>query len=342
MSKISGVTIGCFLGADPELFFEQKGKIIGSEKVIPATWSSDLRHKYSVDGLARDGVQVELHPSPMTSPTQAVAAMSEVLLSLFKFVAETKPDVTPSFKGLVTVERDELNSLLPENRLLGCQPSRNIYKLRKAAVDGSKYLKRSAGGHVHFGLSHPLMGQADYRIRLPFMFDTVLGILGVLLDRDPDQVERRKVYGQAGEFRLQKYGLEYRTPSNFWLRSPVLAQLVYGLGYLTVESLNLTLNNRFDYEKALLDKVDYKQVVKAIQLNDVKLAREVWEGHVSPFIRDHVSWSYSLNGSHLPVFTKFLDLVEIDGLDQFFPSDAASVSQAWRTGQTLEKFLSAV
>ena len=47
--------------------------------------------------------------------------------------------------------------------------------------------------------------------------DLFCGVPSIFLDSD---TMRRKLYGKAGAFRSKKYGVEYRTLSNFWIQSP--------------------------------------------------------------------------------------------------------------------------
>ncbi len=340
MNKLSLVNTQVYLGSDPEAFFERDGQIIGSEKVIPMKWETGV-HPY-MEQVARDGIQVELHPAPLTLGG-AVPELRNLLAKFFKYVDTVTPKTTVSFKELVEVSREELDSVSPESRMLGCQPSKNQYELPKAKVDGNRYRKRSAGGHIHLGLlGTGLMAQKDYRERLPMILDWVVGNTGVLLDRDTGQVERRRVYGQAGEYRLQKYGLEYRTLSNFWLRSPVLTELMYGLALLSADILIKTVTTKQDYELELLGKVNYKQAIRSIQMNDLKFALENWT-HVKSFLLEHVTAVGYLNASLVSGFEKFVGIVNNEGLDKFFPADYESVKKAWAgKSPSLSDFLQSI
>lgn len=86
---------------------------------------------------------------------------------------------------------------------------------------------RTAGGHIHLGSD--LFEDADNAHIVTKMLDLFLTIPFVLIDRDATAKERREVYGQAGRHRLTNYGIEYRTPSNYWLGSPATTSLVFDL-----------------------------------------------------------------------------------------------------------------
>ena len=76
-------------------------------------------------------------------------------------------------------------------------------------------------GHIHIGYDKI---DFDTSIKLLKLFDYFLGVPSIVLDRD---TERRKMYGNAGCFRLKEYGFEYRTLSNFWLQSTELMEWVW-------------------------------------------------------------------------------------------------------------------
>ena len=50
-------------------------------------------------------------------------------------------------------------------------------------------------------------------------------------DRDP---LRRELYGKAGAFRPKPYGVEYRTPSNIWIRSRDMRRCIFDLVQIAI------------------------------------------------------------------------------------------------------------
>ena len=333
------------LGCDPEAFLTQNDKVIGSEKSIPK--NGLVAGIYSKPSVVRDGVQLELHP--VQGNSISLATTTSNLSSIFKMLKthlDKTPEIKACFKPVIEVSKEELASLSDESRVLGCQPSLNYYGLKMPNVDPIKYRKRSAGGHVHFGLGAPIYKTdgTDYRSRLVPINDLLLGTISCLIDLDPDQKERRKLYGMAGEYRLPIYGLEYRTLSNFWLRSVPLYQLVMGLATQAVAILHTTLisDMKEDIELELLESVDFKRVVRGIQKNDYDLARDTFD-KIKPFIMKHfpdgnektpgtyggVIPAAPIHKLNMNQFEKFLDQIKAKGLDSFFPIDADKVIENW-------------
>lgn len=352
-------------GMDPELFFTKGDQVIGAERVIPdgvlAAPGLSGRGCIHTPGMNKkafilDGVQVELNPNPHGCRANLADELSIAFKTLKKHL-DTIGGVNVSFRSIVTIDKKELDSLSESARQFGCEPSFNLYdKDAKIACNPATYLKRSAGGHIHLGLlGHGKAGSMrspDYpelfqeRKRLVPLLDVLLGNTCVMLDRDPEAAERRKNYGRAGEYRLPKYGIEYRTLSNFWLRAYPLTSFVLGLSRLATSILGTTLNY-WDAEKALLDRIDMKAIQTAINTNDLALAIENWK-LVRPFIHEHVTQTLDdgcgLERANLTAFDKFLDRVHEKGLDAWFPTDPlthwCNMNRAHGTGW--ESFLAGV
>lgn len=316
--RLLGVCSPITLGCDPEFFFQKDGKVIGSEKVL-----MDKIYPYSsMRAFVIDGVQVELNPAPSTCRQ----TLSGNILAAFTALKENlalKGDVTACFSAVVDVNKDELDSLSDKAKVFGCAPSFNADGGTHAiSVDPRTYLKRSAGGHIHLGLDSTLRPHA---VRIVPILDCLVGLPFVMIDRDPEAAERRKVYGRAGEYRLPKHGLEYRTLSNVWLRSYQLMSLAMATARQACAVIYFTTMiapyGGWDAEYDLMKRVDLAKVREAINTNDLSLAREQFEG-VAAFIHDHVPTTVSgLSRTNLPYFFEFVRRIEADGLTSLFPLD---------------------
>jgi len=278
-----------YIGCDPEFFFAKKGQVLGAEKILPEEGliykpGSDKKRdgdytskEATISKIIIDGVQAELNPRPNTCRANLGNEISACFRKLYTQIKENK-SLQVEFSQVKEVSKKELDSLSEKARVFGCTPSRNTYSKEenKITVNPATYKYRSAGGHIHLGyrsggeIKEALLEKRD---RVVQMLDIVLGNTCVLIDRDPYAAERRKVYGRAGDYRAPSYGIEYRTLSNFWLKSYQLMGLVTGLARMAVEIVAYS-ENGCDYEKAILNKVNMKKIVEAINNNDFNSAYE--------------------------------------------------------------------
>jgi hypothetical protein len=307
---VENVSFGC----DPELFLERNGRIVGSEKVIP---ESGLRGGIQTNPLVvRDGVQVELNPAASTNFRvlgRTIGLAFEVLeRHLLRFGEGTKIN----YSGVVDVDQDELDTLGERSRILGCLPSKNYYGIRPIDEDAKKGTMRSAGGHLHIGLKRNYDASlaqlfADREELIPLL-DIFVGNTCVLLDRDPLASVRRQNYGRAGEFRDPDHGIEYRTLSNFWLKSYALMTFVFGMANVAIS----TLAGRHLSE--ICDAVDIGDVIKAIETNNFELALENFKTVRSFLVQQLPDRGFPLCAGTLDKFVSFAKDVNEYSLDKYF------------------------
>lgn len=319
---LAGVVFGC----DPEFFFEKKGKIIGSEKIIDKnkgiTIRSPIGDYNSKSKFIVDGVQAELNPKPNTCRQSLASEISICFQELYKKIKEDK-DLSINFATTIKISKKELMSLDEKSRVFGCAPSKNTDTKHQNAVslkDPSKYLYRSAGGHIHLGHTNspnngsyqPTQIVMREPERVVQILDIIVGNTCVLIDRDKGNIERRKTYGRAGEYRTPTHGIEYRTLSNFWLRSYPLMSFVMGLSRLAISILTSSMPGR-DYEKELLNLVNINEIQKAINTNNFNLAWNNFQ-KIKPFIARVCDKNFPLTATTLPAFEFFVS----KGLDYWF------------------------
>ncbi len=334
------------LGCDPEFFFvsTKTGHVVGSEKVFGEeglVYQDGWYRKTEVevkkyDGghtvtsskpsiFICDGVQAELNPRANTCRANLANEIGCCMRRLQDFlIEEERSDVYPLFtKQIVKVTKKELASLSPRSKTFGCAPSYNAHKngdVSVIPVNPEVYQFRSAGGHLHFGDStfcEITKTKGDPALAA-MVLDVVVGNTCVLLDRDPLTSERRKVYGRAGEFRMPKYGLEYRTLSNFWLRSYPLMSFVFGMARVGISIVESTL------ARELLSMFDLSLVEKAINENDIDIAKHNLR-ILCRFLKSNHNGSYydnphdnlQLPPGFVPEFLFFADR----GMDYWFKED---------------------
>jgi len=376
------------MGCDPEFFFERDGKIIGSEKVI------DSKH----DLVEKDGVQGELHPRPSECRQVLASNIRNCFFAVAEFAAKHKVNV--SMNSVISVPKEEFDSLSESSKIFGCKPDYNIYTglTNEINVDPKISMIRSAGGHLHLGVhrgyfticnelgqdiqtisfAYPsVMDVFDIRelyknktyickdndeihniiqkvygydpfksrknltmklskwyssdeailqhIPLIKLLDIIVGNTCVLLDRNPDQQIRRQTYGRAGDYRLPKYGIEYRTLSNFWLQHYTLMSLVFGLAREAVLLLATDIiNNNYNISNTIIESIDEADIKNAINNNDFELAKQNFLKFRKAIKSLKIS-VYSPTYAELPLikskdFSYFMKLISLGGVETFFKS----------------------
>ena len=290
------------LGCDPEIFLKKYGHVVGSETVLDK----------DTENVIRDGVQAELNPFPSACRTLMMGAIrtcfSELAVKADRKKVKVSNDVT------VQVSQRHYKTLTEDSKQFGCMPSFNTHtdEVSLMQLDPAEYLYRSAGGHIHIGESmfdNKVNAVVHDSKKLVDVLDVIVGNTMVLLDRDDGNVERRKHYGQAGEYRKPKHGTEYRVLSNFWLRGTPLMSLAFGLvrhGVLLCEA---------GLRPQLLKLVDMEDIIKAINDNDKVLAQKNFD-KIKQFLVDSAPC-----GGFFPLTTDTLEgfqsLVD-DGIDKHF------------------------
>jgi len=284
-------TVTATMGGDPEFFIANKrGKIINADAFLPGKDKPiviNRCHGPRKSNLFFDGIQAEM--------AVAYNGCREFFADNIKWcweeVLKQIPDNhTIVLKPSTRVQPAVLKQADPEARRFGCSPDFNAYtcSTNTPEMDASRHPFRYAGGHLHFGSSgylerDPLvlrMGTTEEgHLELVKLFDLLVTIPTLSLDNAPGSLRRRSKYGKAGCFRPTPYGIEYRTPSCWWLRSPMTVSLVYGLARLawTIVGKGLTK----DFREAV--KCDEETVRGVIDESDLKTALSLWE-NMRPYI----------------------------------------------------------
>lgn len=224
--KLSTITVG----ADPELFLiDAHGKFISSIGLIGGSkrMPRDIGEGCAVQ---EDNVAVEFNIPPCDSANKFVSSLNYSLENLMKHAGNK--GLFLSITASKSFDEDQLSH--PRARVFGCDPDFNCWtKEENEAPKAKNPNLRSAGGHVHIGAE-----KLD-KIQLARWCDVTMGLHSVLED---DDVERRLLYGKAGSFRPKSYGIEYRTLSNYWLRTPDMMEKIYQRAVLAAERTEIVWN----------------------------------------------------------------------------------------------------
>lgn len=210
-------------GADPEIFAVDKdGKLLTADR-----WLPPAKPKWNGNTIVyRDGVAGEIAATPGTCIALFVDELQRGLYRLHRAIQRTSKGGHLTLTNVYAFTKKELAALPPAVAQLGCAPTLNAYGPPLRLPDGLKVPIRSAGGHIHMGVT----GMTPARARgIVQGLDLTLGVASVSLAEGIDDPRRRQFYGQAGEYRLPRHGVEYRVLSNFWLCHPAIAHLVLEL-----------------------------------------------------------------------------------------------------------------
>lgn len=310
-------TVNPTIGADPEFFIFQELenkelKLIPADKVLPGK-----DEKLSVFGGTAffDGVQAEINPRYNTCRELFIANIRDSLNGILQYI--DKKDIKFIPYPSLEVNLDDIKDSDNECFRFGCAPDNCIYDEERNIKypDGKKFSTRFAGGHIHLGFSSTqqmrFFKDPDNLEKLIMMMDLIPGIISVAIANNEREIFRRKWYGQAGTYRIQPHGMEYRTLSPFWLTSPELTSLMTGL---VRDAFKITYGKDAD---ELLEKVDIKKVRKIIDEFNVEEAKRIWKDVIKPYYENmpKTTTRCPLGYKHQ---RNFLELMMKNGYEHYF------------------------
>lgn len=210
------------LGADPEVFLcTLKGKYISVINRVGGTKENPLQIKNLAPGFTvqEDNVALEFGIPPAENKKQFVSNIRAVIEASLPLVKTSVP-LKFSHLSCVVFPKRELKH--PAANIFGCEPDFNAWTKEEnpRPIPLSPFI-RSAGGHVH-------METVENPISIVKAMDLLIAVPAVLIDNG---IKRKHLYGKAGAFRYKPYGVEYRTPSNFWIFKEELVGWIWDQSY---------------------------------------------------------------------------------------------------------------
>lgn len=243
------------IGADPEVFLINKqGEIVSSVRKIGGT-KQNPKKLDDIISVQEDNVLAEFNIKPATSETEFVTYILKGLEGVRSIVTPKSLDIAIVASNIMDTKYLRSN----QAKVFGCDPDLNAYTMlfNEAPADPNIQL-RSAGGHIHVGGIDP-----KDAINVVRAMDIYLGIPSVIMDSD---TQRKSLYGRAGAFRFKDYGIEYRTLSNFWLKSEALISWAYRNTMRAIENANKS-------------PISHSTVMSIIDNNDKKNAEKIIKTH---------------------------------------------------------------
>lgn len=197
------------VGADPELFlFSPEGKPLSIIGKLGGTKERPIMLDKKGFAYQEDNVAAEYNIPACKTASTFQAANLYMLDFLKKKLASFGV-----LRNVASVLMPPEELIDPRAMVFGCDPDFNAWSLKNNPPPmADDPTLRSAGGHIHVGNIHDW--SKTKKIRLMRNLDYTVGLHSVIWDSDN---RRRELYGQAGSGRFKPYGIEYRTPSNYWI-----------------------------------------------------------------------------------------------------------------------------
>lgn len=279
------------IGGDPEFFiFEKlksKYKVITADKILPSK-----AHKSNCGGgqCFFDGVQAEINPHQHSCREMVIDNIRSCLSKVYNKSTKMYPEKDIVFAPLasIPITMKELKGADFECFRFGCSPDSNIYTEDTFEYpDGRELMIRFSGGHIHLGFDDEehlkfMKKKPNKLMNLIKLIDLIPGLMSVAISPYEDELARRRTYGRAGTYRIQKHGLEYRSLSSFWLVSPPLTSLYTGL---VRDCFNIVYAKE-DVE--LLKQIDQEKIRVATDSMNVQKAQAIYKEVIRPFYIEHI------------------------------------------------------
>jgi Phage phiEco32-like COOH.NH2 ligase-type 2 len=196
------------IGADPEIFVEDStGPVMacnrfGGAKKSPVFLSGD-------GGYLEDGCAVEFN----VSPSDSLRICKDKLLNLIQQFFVKFPGYGVVYGTTIGLPRKTLVSE-PKAMTIGCDADLWAWGFRDIPSISQFKGKRFAGGHIHIGIN-PWPEGLQKKTLIRYL--DLMWLMPHLLYADNF---RYPFYGYPGLYRETSYGVEYRSPDNFWLVGP--------------------------------------------------------------------------------------------------------------------------
>lgn len=246
------------LGTDPEMFLVKNGEIVSAIGKIGGSKSDPQPISDKGHFIQEDNVLIEYNIPPCATSDEFVYHNNFVKDYLGALVAGMGCELSIQASGSLADE--ELDN--PVAKQAGCEPDFNVWdECMNEPADLSATNFRSAGGHIAIGFDDPT---EEVVMDLIKAMDATVGLASVLLDTD---TERKKLYGKAGCFRFKDFGLEYRTLSNFWIKSDESMKWAWDT---TMKAIDLVNSGKIEQVKLL-----GTEIVEAINTNNQELASKL-------------------------------------------------------------------
>ena len=258
------------LGSDPEMVIRDKktGQPVSAVSIFKGVDFNYSKETPLEKGAGRtyfhDNVNVEGTMPPSFSKEELIKNVHNYIKDAREILGE---DFVLSNESYTVYPKEEFNS--QEAMTFGCSAAYDAFTVAPIErIEASNIDYRTCGGHIHVGredfksIEGGELIDFESKISSVKLFELILGTALTVIDNDPSSKQRKELYGKAGEHRPTEYGVEVRSPGNYWLGSPRTVSLVWDLSQIVYDII-------FDGKtQEILDKVDENEYVEAINSFD--------------------------------------------------------------------------
>ena len=258
------------IGSDPEFAaVDVTGTPRSVIGLIPGT-KHEIHDLGSGFGCQQDNVMAELTIPPTDNKNQFVGH----ILHGKQMINDILQEHGLQIKSLSSARysNQDLDNEIAQT--FGCDPSFCVYTRGQSPRPSAEEVGnlRSAGTHIHIGTKQLLtIPEIEY---LMHCMDIHLGIPSLLIDQDED---RRKLYGNAGDFRFNQRVdpltiAEYRTLGGFFTSSKELIEYLYDQTQAAIDHYTASTDLTIDDEvKRIIDEADYEAAARFVELNKINV-----------------------------------------------------------------------
>lgn len=215
------------IGTDPEFFLydTERKTYVSAHDMVPGDKKSPSKLP-SGGAVQADGTAVEFN----IEPAETTKEFSEKVLAAVMDIRKIVPSKYKfHFEPAITYLPKVWAEIPPHAKELGCDPDYRVTDLSKAeapallnAIADPKTM-RTGSGHIHIGWTEKeetKIGTAHFLDCATMIRNLDYAWSGSATSAYRGNGTREQYYGRSFSFRCKPYGVEYRTPSNLWLKYP--------------------------------------------------------------------------------------------------------------------------
>jgi hypothetical protein len=210
------------VGADPEIAVRsiEENRFVSAHGLVPG--DKYTPHKVDKGQVLIDGTMLEYGIDPCSTPSEFIHHNKVVINKLKEMIG---PKYEMVYDSSVFFDKFYMDKLPDSVKELGCSADFDAWAdgaMNPAPKPQGVFANmRACGGHIHVSWTEDAdIDSVHHRwdcVQIIKQLDTWLFPYLSLLEDEGDP--RRTVYGGLGAFRPKPYGVEWRVPSNAWLKN---------------------------------------------------------------------------------------------------------------------------